>query len=1045
MPRARTSKPRNSWLVGGRGFDGRKCSFGALELIAENKTYAVGEEVRLLVNTDRAGSYVVLFRRCADEVISEPLFLHLEGKSMVVKLPIEQRDVPNRFFEAMTISDGRVYEVMREIAVPPVSRLLNLTVETVAQAKPREKTKVKIKLTDHAGQGRPGSAVLTVYDKSLEYITEGPNVPDIKAAFCPGKVTHTFNPHDEWRSGWCHNLVPGLALPEEQFARPGSSEMHTMEEVAETELADDSAPEFEPFPGRTKWSYQLYGLDEFTPAQIPTSVGPPDKYGRNYFELGAGTLVPMIRREFADTALWVASIDTKEDGTAEVEFEPPDNLTTWKLRCWAMGKGARVGEASTELVTSKDVLVRLQTPRFFIERDEVVISANVHNFLPQPQKMAVKLDLASDHLALTDGVPQEVSVTVAPGAESRVDWRAKVLREGEAKIRVQALGQADADAMELTLPVHVHGMLRTESQSLALRHDQVSGKIEFIVPEQRRPEDTELQVRATPSLASAMVDALPYLADYPYGCTEQTLDRFLPSVITRSVLQDMGLKLADLARRPQQARHPDWDKNLIFQEAKLDDMVHASTERLANMQNKDGGWGWFSGEHEQSYVHTTALVLRGLLVAQRLGVVLRQDMVSRGVIWLEHHQEDELKKLKNASTRKEPWKGAVDNEDALVFSVLAEIGEWQPDMAGYLFDKRKDLSVDSLALLGLAFDRLGKKEQRDMLLRNVEQYLVTDPENQSAHLQLPGNTRRWLWYGNDLETMANYLRLLCKVRPKAAATAAVAKYLVNHRRNGTYWNSTRDTAYCIEALAEYMRASGEATDNAEVSYELLLDGTTRQQVKLSHDSLFDGDNRFVLRGVALGAGKHTLELRKTGDAPLYVNSWLNVFTMEEPIPAAGLEMKVARHYWRLTPKELKVLVANATGNPVEERTPTYDRTEIRDGDVVNSGDLIETELIVESKNDYEYLLIEDLKPAGCEAVDLRSGYVGDALNSYLELRDDRTAFFVRELPLGSHSLKYRLRAETPGVFHALPARVSALYSPELRGNSDEKVVQVQEK
>ena len=33
-----------------------------------------------------------------------------------------------------------------------------------------------------------------------------------------------------------------------------------------------------------------------------------------------------------------------------------------------------------------------------------------------------------------------------------------------------------------------------------------------------------------------MVDALPYLVDYPYGCTEQTLNRFLPAVITQKIL-----------------------------------------------------------------------------------------------------------------------------------------------------------------------------------------------------------------------------------------------------------------------------------------------------------------------------------------------------------------------------------------------------------------------------------------------------------------------------------------------------------------------------
>ena len=68
----------------------------------------------------------------------------------------------------------------------------------------------------------------------------------------------------------------------------------------------------------------------------------------------------------------------------------------------------------------------------------------------------------------------------------------------------------------------------------------------FKVPAERRVAESRLELRYSPTLAGAMVDALPYLADYPYGCTEQTLNRFLPTVITQKTLQDMGLNLADI-------------------------------------------------------------------------------------------------------------------------------------------------------------------------------------------------------------------------------------------------------------------------------------------------------------------------------------------------------------------------------------------------------------------------------------------------------------------------------------------------------------------
>ena len=58
-------------------------------------------------------------------------------------------------------------------------------------------------------------------------------------------------------------------------------------------------------------------------------------------------------------------------------------------------------------------------------------------------------------------------------------------------------------------------------------------------------------------------------------------------------------------------------------------------------------------------------------------------------------------------------------------------------------------------------------------------------------------------------------------------------------------------------------------------------------------------------------------------------------------------------------------------------------------------------------------------------------------SGYMELRDERVAFFVRQLPMGKHNLTHRLRAEIPGRFSALPARAFAMYAPELKGNSDE--------
>ncbi len=59
-----------------------------------------------------------------------------------------------------------------------------------------------------------------------------------------------------------------------------------------------------------------------------------------------------------------------------------------------------------------------------------------------------------------------------------------------------------------------------------------------------------------------------------------------------------------------------------------------------------------------------------------------------------------------------------------------------------------------------------------------------------------------------------------------------------------------------------------------------------------------------------------------------------------------------------------------------------------------------------------------------------------------ELRDRKVALFVDKLPQGLWEMRYQLRAEAPGTFHALPLLGHAMYVPEIRCNSDEVRIQI---
>ena len=206
-------------------------------------------------------------------------------------------------------------------------------------------------------------------------------------------------------------------------------------------------------------------------------------------------------------------------------------------------------------------------------------------------------------------------------------------------------------------------------------------------------------------------------------------------------------------------------------------------------------------------------------------------------------------------------------------------------------------------------------------------------------------------------------------------------------------------------------------------------------------------------------GANEIQIRKkSGNGPLYFATEAKFFSLEEPLKAAGNEIFVRRQYFKLVnhPTLLKGFVA--------ERVP------LNDGETVKSGERVEVVLTVEAKNNYEYLLFEDLKPAGLEAVQIRSGeslyirelksgaltdknaalmsfesrndFTGRSRWVYQELRDRKVALFIDRLPEGVWQLSYELRAEAPGAFHALPVLGHAMYVPEIRTNGAEARIRV---
>jgi uncharacterized protein YfaS (alpha-2-macroglobulin family) len=1053
------------FVVRGEGFDGKQFRFNDVELITDRREYAPGDKVNLLVNTDKAESTVLLFLRPTNGCYLPPKMLSLEGKSLEEEVAVVQRDMPNFFIEALTVANGQVHTETREVIVPPEKRVVNVEVQPSQQEYlPGQKATVKVKLTDAQGNPFNGSTVLSIYDKSVEYVAGGSNVPDIREFFWKWRRSHY--PQTESSLGrWFGNILRSNEIGMNNLGVFGDLVIEEQRSSTESGPAEGKALGMRgtKVPGATpmaavggrfdgKDGNAAFGFARDGAFDKAKKEAPADEAGASAPPVPPG-IQPTVRRNFADTAYWTAALTADKDGMAEISLTMPENLTGWKIKAWTMGLGTKVGQGEAEVVTKKNILVRLQAPRFFIQKDEVVLSANVHNYLKVDKDVTVSLESDGATLALM-GHPKDI-IRIPAGGEKRVDWRVKVQSEGEAVVRVKAITDQESDAMEMRFPSYVHGMLKMEAFSGAIRPLAESAQVSFTAPSERRVNETRLEVRYSPTLAGAMVDALPYLVDYPYGCTEQTLNRFVPTVVVQHILQKMNLDLKAIQNMRTNLNAQEigddkelakgwkrFDRNPVFDEAEVRRMTEAGINTLLAMQLADGGWGWFSGFGEHSWPHTTATVVHGLQIARQNDVALPPGMIERGIDWLKNYQAEQLKMLANWSKKVDPRKEFADNLDAFVYMVLMDAGVPNAEMREALYRDRNHLSVYAKAMFGLTLHKEQQAEKLAMILKNIEQYVVQDAENQTAYLRLPADSPWWFWYGSETEANGYYLKLLALTSPKDEKASGLVKYLLNNRKHATYWNSTRDTAICIEAMADYLKASGE--DTPDMTVEVWLDGKKQKEVKIDKGNLFTFDNQMTLVGTAVESGKHTLELKKKGRGPVYFNAYLTNFTLEDFITKAGLEVKVNRKYYKLNRVDKTIKVEGARGQAADQKVEKYERTELPNLSVLKSGDLVEIELEIDSKNDYEYLLFEDPKAAGFEPVEVRSGYNPNDLGAYMELRDDKVCFFVRHLARGKHSVSYRLKAEIPGKFSALPTKAYAMYAPELKANSDEMKVGIED-
>ncbi|MCC6147687.1 MAG: Ig-like domain-containing protein [Anaerolineaceae bacterium] len=738
-------------------------------------------------------------------------------------------------------------------------------------------------------------------------------------------------------------------------------------------------------------------IEEYN-AQLGEQIATGETAGSGGGKGGGLPGVPEVRGNFPDTAFWRADVVTDKNGQASILLTLPDNLTTWRMEARAITEETQAGQNTADLVSTRPLLVRPQTPRFFVNGDTVTLGAGVHNNTGADLTVEVKLE--AQGLKLLG--PAVQTINIEQGKQAYASWKSEVLPKADRVDLVFSVsGGGYQDASKPTLgtlegqgiPVYRYEAPETVSTSGML--EEGGARAEAI----RLPKDMdiiagELDIEVAPSLAAGMRAGLAYLEHYSYECTEQTVSRFLPNVLTTKAMRAAGVEDATL------------DDHLRTQ-------VNTALQRLYNQQNDDGGWGWWSGK--SSHPLTSAYVVLGMIEAKDMGHAISDEVLQRGMLYL-------YRQTRLLPNDEQVFARYGKNTQAFLLYVLARGGDPAISETVRLYENWQSLALDARAFLTRALYEIDPQDAR---LKSLTSDLVDQASLSAsgAHWQ-EEHRDPWNW-GSDTRTTAIVLDTLLQLDPKNPLLPNAVRWLMKNRVEGR-WGSTQETAWTLMALTGWISQTGEL--RGAYSYAVGLNESQLGEGQAAPQTIDEVQTlRVAVSDLLAGEANRLVFARTEGPGTLYYTANLTLALPVEQIQALDNGISISRQYVALD----------------DEKTPI---TQARLGEIVRG------RLTIVVPQDTHYLLVEDPLPAGLEAVDasLKTSPQGEAPERYdwsslsssgwgwwyfdhVELRDEKIALSATYLPAGTYVYTYLARAGAAGSFHVIPPTAQEFYFPEVYG------------
>ena len=779
------------------------------------------------------------------------------------------------------------------------------------------------------------------------------------------------------------------------------------------------------------------------------------------------------RKNLSETAFFYPNLKTDAKGKLSFSFTSPEALTAWKLRLMAHNKDAVTGYLEKSVITQKELMLTPNFPRFFREKDSIVITAKVANITKDAKTGIAVLQLfdatTMQSIDIKMGNTNTIkNFTIPAYGNTNVSWKIYI-PEGLQGVQYKVLAKAGnfSDGEENILPVLTNNMLVTESIPIWVRENS---KKEYTFENLKNNTSTSLRnhqftLEYTSNPSWIAIQSLPYLMEYEHECAEQTFARFYANALASEIIlsnpkiaslfetwrkngnlnskleENEELKSMILAETPwlNDAQNEDEKKKnlaLIFDLEKMKTSQEATFEKLKQKQKGSGGFAWFDGSEENEYI--TRHILAGLGHLSKLSknennVSKITQIATTGIPFLDQkflqYHKTRIENLK--ITDKLIWLNPYSDLHYLYTrSFYLENYPLSDTLKKatklYLETAKKDWLTYSLYEKGLAaltLNRFGEKAAATTIIESLKE---TASNNEDWGMYWIANKAGWYWYQAPIETQALLIEAFAEVSKDTKSVDAMKVWLLKNKQTKN-WPTTKSTTEAVYALLMQGTDWLSVKDNTVIKV-----GTEKILTKKLSENEKEAETGYVKlnwKADEIKKDMATISIENKSKVPGFGGVYWQYFEELDKIKTnSGASLSVS--------KELYLKKNTDKGEKLER---------ITSNNPLQLGDLVTVRLVISTKEDMEFVHLKDMRASCFEPVDVLSEYqYKGGLGFYRSTKDAATHFFFDSINKGTYILEYDIRVNNLGNFSNGITTIESMYAPEYSSHTKGIRVSVKE-